>query len=227
MRGSRPFELEMTLHGEHFEFHAAPLRSMQKGWVCSLHNITVRKQTQDMLQRRAFHDVLTQLPNRAYFRDHLQRAYLRSKSEADYRFAALFIDMDSLKSINDKWGHDAGDQALMQFARRLESSIRPGDLAARLGGDEFAVFIDGVADEDRARQVATRIRDALAQPFKLPGDAEVHTTASIGMALAGALTADVDALLRNADQAMYRVKQRGGNGFEMFGEEILTDVKPQ
>lgn len=221
--GEQPFEIEATLRGQHFEMHAAPLKSLQKGWVCVFHNVTVRKQTQDMLQRHAFHDVLTQLPNRAYFRDYLQRANLRTQTEPDYRFAVFFIDLDGLKSLNDKWGHHIGDQVLIQFARRLEGSIRPGDLVSRLGGDEFAVLVDGVSDEAKALQVATRIQQAVSQPLQLDEQGEIKVTASIGIALSGKFSADVDALLRNADKAMYRVKQRGGNSFEVFGEKVLAE----
>lgn len=222
--GEQPFEIEATVGGQTFELHAAPLSSLQKGWVCVLHNITVRKQTQEMLQQHAFHDVLTQLPNRAYFRDFLQRSNLRTQNEPDYRFAVFFIDMDGLKGLNDKWGHHIGDQVLIQFARRLESSIRPGDLVSRLGGDEFAVLVDGVGEETNAVQLATRMQQAVSQPYKLDGQAEIQPTASIGIAMSGKFTDDVDALLRNADKAMYRVKQRGGNSFEVFSEEVLAQL---
>lgn len=218
----QPFEIEVTAGGQTFEAHAAPLSSAQKGWVCVLHNITVRKQTQELLQQQAFHDVLTQLPNRAYFRDFLQRSNVRTRSEPGYRFAVFFIDMDGLKGLNDKWGHHVGDQALIQFARRLESSIRPGDLVSRLGGDEFAVLVDGVEEEANAIQLAARMQQAVSRPYKLDGQTEIQPTASIGIALSGKFTDDVDALLRNADKAMYRVKQRGGNNFEVFSEEMLS-----
>jgi diguanylate cyclase (GGDEF)-like protein/PAS domain S-box-containing protein len=223
--GEQAFSIEINLRGQHYDLHAAPLKSLQKGWVCVLHNITVRKQTQEMLQHHAFHDVLTQLPNRAYFRDYLQRAHLRLATEAEYQFAALFIDLDGLKQFNDKWGHHVGDELLIHFARRLESSIRPGDLVARLGGDEFAIFVDGVGDESNAVQVAARVQEALQQPYQLNGSDEVRTTASIGIALSGKSTADVDSLLRNADKAMYNVKQRGGNSYEIFSEDVLTEER--
>lgn len=224
--GDTSFGVEINLHGQHFDMHAAPLKSLQRGWVCVLHNITVRKQTQEMLQHHAFHDVLTQLPNRAYFSDYLQRANLRLSTEDDYRFAVLFIDLDGLKIFNDKWGHHVGDELLIHFASRLEGCIRPGDLVARLGGDEFAIFVDGVADETNALQVAARVREALQAPYTLNGQDEVFTTASIGIALSGKSTEDVDSLLRNADNAMYKVKQRGGNAYEIFSAEELTSPKP-
>lgn len=220
--GKAGFNAEIEISDNHFDLHAAPLNSAQKGWVCVMHDITVRKHTQEMLQHHAFHDVLTKVPNRAYFIDYLQRANLRIKTEPDYRFALLFIDLDNLKSFNDRYGHHIGDEMLVHFARRLEAGIRPGDLVSRLGGDEFAIFLDGVKDEASAALIAARIRESLVLPYELSEQKEAHTTASIGIALSGPSTANVDSLLRNADQAMYRVKNRGGNSFEVFSEELLA-----
>ena len=220
--GENSFNTEIRIKEGHFDLNAAPLKSVQRGWVCVLHDITARKHTQDMLQHHAFHDVLTQVPNRAYFIDSLQRANMRGKTEPDYRFAILFIDLDGLKSFNDRYGHHVGDELLINFARRLETSIRPGDLLARLGGDEFAILLDGVKDESSAAIIASRIREALIQPYELGNEKDAHTTASIGIALSGPSSANVDALLRNADKAMYHVKERGGNSFQVFSEELLS-----
>jgi diguanylate cyclase (GGDEF)-like protein len=222
--GESRFNAEIRIKEGHFDLHAAPLKSVQKGWVCVMHDITLRKHTQEMLQHHAFHDVLTQVPNRAYFIDYLQRAILRSKTEADYQFAILFIDLDNLKSFNDRYGHHIGDELLIQFARRLEAGIRPGDLVSRLGGDEFAIYLDGVKDEPSASLIATRIRESLIQPYQLSAQKDAHTNASIGIALSGSSTSNVDALLKNADRAMYRVKERGGNNFEIFSEEQLAKM---
>lgn len=221
---NNPFDMNLNLGAQHFDLHAAPLKSTQKGWVCVLHNITQSKETQEMLERHAFRDVLTQLPNRVYFSDHLRRANLRPETEPDYRFAVLFIDLDGLKSVNDRFGHHAGDELLIEFARRVEGSIRPGDLASRLGGDEFAVFLDAIGDENNATQVAGRVREALLEPYTLTDGQTVRTTASIGIALNSSLNADVDMLLRNADKAMYKVKERGGDSIEVFSPEMLAKV---
>jgi diguanylate cyclase (GGDEF)-like protein/PAS domain S-box-containing protein len=220
--GDRAFDFELTLGDQYFEFHAAPMKSVQKGWVCVLHNITVRKLTQEMLQHHAFHDALTQLSNRSHFIDHLQRANLLAKNEADYRYAILFIDIDDLKSFNDRLGHHVGDELLFNFARRLETNIRPGDLVARLGGDEFAIFLDRIPEGETALQVATRVRENLLKPYRLNDTDGVQASASIGIALSDGNTPDAETLLRNADKAMYYVKQHGGNGFEIFSEEILA-----
>ncbi|HSS98652.1 MAG TPA: diguanylate cyclase [Terriglobales bacterium] len=219
-----PFDFEISLSDQHFEFHAAPLQSAKKGWVCVLHNITVRKLTQEMLQHHAFHDGLTQLPNRSFFIDHLQRANLLSKNDRDYHFALLFIDLDSLKLFNDRFGHHVGDQLLYHLARRIESSIRPGDLAARLGGDEFAVFLDRIDDQEKAMQVASRLRENLLQPYRLNDQSqELNTTASIGIALSSESTPDAESLLRKADRAMYYAKKQGGNSLKVFAEETLAN----
>lgn len=210
-----PFDFEISVEDQHFDLHAAPLKSVQKGWVCVLHNITVRKLTQEMLQHHAFHDALTQLPNRSFFIDHLQRANLLAKNEPDYRYAILFVDVDDLKSFNDNFGHHVGDELLFHFARRLEANIRPGDLVARLGGDEFAIFLDRVSAENAALQVASRVRENLSKPYPLSASS-LETTASIGVALSDGNTPDAETLLRNADKAMYHVKQRGGNDLEVF-----------
>ncbi len=222
--GENSFNTEIRIKEGHFDLHAAPLKSEQKGWVCVMHDITARQHTQEMLQHHAFHDVLTQVPNRAYFIDLLQRANLRINTEPDYRFAILFIDLDNLKLFNDRYGHHIGDELLIHFARRLEACIRPGDLVSRLGGDEFAIFLDGVKDEASVSVIAARIREGLALPYDLGGQKGAHTTASIGVALSGPSTSNVDALLRSADQAMYHVKERGGNSFEVFSEELLSKV---
>lgn len=220
--GDNSFDLELAVSEQHFDLHAAPFKSGQKSWVCVLHNITVRKLTQDMLQHHAFHDALTQLPNRSYFIDHLQRANLLANTDPNYKYAVLFVDLDDLKSFNDNFGHHVGDELLFNFARRLESSIRPGDLVARLAGDEFAVFLDRIGEASHAIQIATRVRETLVKPYQFNNQSgEVHSTASIGIALSNQET-DAESLLRKADKAMYQVKQRGGNGFEVFAEKMLA-----
>jgi diguanylate cyclase (GGDEF)-like protein len=198
--------------------HAAPLKSQLKGWVCVLHDITARKLTEEKLQFAAFHDVLTKLPNRAFFIDELERILKREQHKPDYRVALLFLDLDHLKQVNDNFGHHIGDQVLMEFARRIEACIRPGDLVFRLGGDEFAIFLKDVEDKSVAVKVAERVTASLQDLFHINAGEPVKATASIGIAFGGEENTDLDALLRQADGAMYLVKDRGGNGFSLFDD---------
>lgn len=213
-----PFNLELFFGMQVFDLHAAPLKSQQKGWVCVLHDITARKQTEESLQYVAFHDVLTKLPNRAYFIEKLERFLRRARREPHYTFALLFIDLDRLKQVNDSHGHQAGDKLLIEFARRLEACIRPGDLVCRLGGDEFAVFLDNIPGKLTAEHVAQRIDASLEQPFEIGQKKPVRTTASIGIAFSDNKQTDLDVLLRQADGAMYQVKEKGGNGFLAYAD---------
>lgn len=210
----RPFDFEVALGDQHFDWHAAPLEIQQPGWVCVLHNVTVRKLTQEVLQHHATHDALTQVPNRSYFIEQLSRA---QENQQERHYAVLFIDLDDLKLFNDSYGHMVGDELLYHFARRVEASIRPGDIVARLGGDEFAVLLDGIDQAADAMQVAQRIREAVLRPFVLSAlTDEANITASIGIALNDADT-EAESLLREADQAMYAAKQQGGNNVRLFG----------
>jgi len=213
-----PFDLELTFGKRYFDLHAGPLRSQHKGWVCVLHDITVRKRTEEQLQYVAFHDAMTKLPNRAYFIEKLERIVKRAKQEPSYTFALLFIDLDRLKLVNDNHGHHAGDQLLTEFARRLEACIRPGDMVCRLGGDEFAIFLDNIQGRGTAEQVTQRIYESLQRPFNLNGGTPTQATASVGIAFSGDETMDLDALLRQADGATYQVKEGGGDGFLVYGD---------
>lgn len=208
---SQSIHYDFELHGRHYDLHAAPLKTAEKGWVCLLHDVTERKRTEESLQYRAFHDILTQLPNRAYFLDKLSRAIVKTRESENASFAVLFIDLDKLKSVNDRFGHHMGDQFLVEFARRLQANIRPGDLAGRLGGDEFAVFLDKVDGEAEALKITKRMHAALQKPFKLMGKHVVNSQASIGIALFDPKMHDAEEVLHRADQAMYRAKQEGGN----------------
>jgi diguanylate cyclase (GGDEF)-like protein/PAS domain S-box-containing protein len=185
----------------------------------SLTDITQHKAVEQQLAREALYDSLTGLPNRAFLTDLLQRAIGRRKRQSDYAFAALFVDLDRLKVINDSLGHAAGDQLLIEVARRLEVCVRPGDVVARLGGDEFCVLLDDIKDSSDSTRVAERIQSALKAPVNIDGR-EVFTTASIGIAVTEAGLAGPEQLLRNADTAMYRAKARGKDRFEVFDRSM-------
>jgi diguanylate cyclase (GGDEF)-like protein len=173
------------------------------------------------LLHQAFHDSLTGLPNRALFDDHLGQLLARRQRRAQ-EAAVLFLDIDRLKWVNDSLGHAAGDQLLVAVAERLKAVLRPGDTVARFGGDEFVVLCDDLSSESEALTVAERLRDALAAPFHLRGR-EIGLTASIGVALASTSTHDTpDALLRDADAAMYRAKEKGRDRVELFDDRMRS-----
>jgi diguanylate cyclase (GGDEF)-like protein/PAS domain S-box-containing protein len=193
-------DLELSVHEVVFESRRALLVAAT--------DVTQRRKVQARLLQAAFYDPLTGLPNRALFKDRLEVAFARATGREAARFAVLFLDLDRFKLINDSLGHRAGDELLVQIARRLESCRRAGDTVARLGGDEFTLLVEGVTNEEEAIAVAERVHRALAPPFLLEGH-EVFAGASIGIALGGPSTEHVDHLLRDADTAMYRAKVRG------------------
>ena len=173
------------------------------------------QESKEHFRHAAFHDSLTGLPNRALLTDHLQLSIDRSKLNNGHLFALLFLDLDRFKNINDSLGHVAGDQLLIAIARRLEECLRPTDTAARLGGDEFAILLDGLEDYSHAIQVAERAQKELTRPFNLNGH-EVYTTASIGITLCSTGYEQPESILRDADTAMYRAKEKGKARHEVF-----------
>jgi diguanylate cyclase (GGDEF)-like protein len=177
-----------------------------------------RKRAEIALAHQALHDQLTGLPNRALFYDRLQQALTRLGRSTD-AVAVLFCDLDRFKVVNDSLGHDRGDELLCAVAERLNGVLRAGDTAARFGGDEFVVLCEGVAGEDDAIRVAARLAEALDEPFGIADD-EVYVRTSVGIALATSPEARPEALLRDADAAMYRAKERGGGAYEVFDLEM-------
>ena len=200
-------------------------------------DITELKLAQEKLVHDAFHDSLTNLPNRALFTDRLERAVARAKRHKDYKFAVLFIDLDRFKIVNDSLGHRAGDDLLIQVAQRILHSLRLEDLVtrpatrlrpewttkddtlARLGGDEFTVLLDDLRDPTDSIRVAERIQRTLERPFFLEGQ-EVFVSASIGIAASSQLYVTAAEVLRDADIAMYRAKTQGKARCEVFDEAM-------
>jgi diguanylate cyclase (GGDEF)-like protein len=175
------------------------------------------EESREHFRAAALHDALTGLPNRAHLMNHLKLAVEHAKRRPEYRFAALFLDLDRFKVINDSLGHLAGDQLLVQFARRLEECIRGTDTVARLGGDEFAILLSDIEDYADAARVAERIQEELARPFHLGGH-EVYTSASIGITLSATGYQEPEDILRDADTVMYRAKANGKARHELFDE---------
>jgi PAS domain S-box-containing protein len=200
-------------------------------------DITDRKQVEQRLEHSAYHDVLTDLPNRNLFLDCLQRAFERTKKNPHYKFAVLFVDIDGFKAFNDSMGHSVGDQLIIEIARRLTRSLRYDDtvsrptaarsasataidgVLARLGGDEFTILVGGIEHPGDALRVAQRIQQELSVPIALNGQ-EVFTSASIGIALSMTPHSSAADMLRDADIAMYRAKALGKARSEIFDAEM-------
>jgi PAS domain S-box-containing protein len=211
------------------ESTASPIRN-EKGQTDKLvivnRDITERKRAEEMLAHNAFHDGLTNLPNRALFLDRLQQALTLSKRHPNYKFAVLLIDVDEFKIINDSLGHAAGDDLLIQIGQRLKESVRRADTVsrprasdvpdrpanddtlARLGGDEFTILLDDIRDPIEAVRVAERMQAELAIPFVV-NQQGIVISASIGIAASTSPHTHAEDLLRDADIAMYRAKRAG------------------
>ena len=175
------------------------------------------------LEHLSFHDALTELPNRALFRDRVEHA-LAGQRRDRLPVAVLFLDVDDLKSVNDGLGHAAGDTVLRELARRLEDCMRPSDTAARLGGDQFAVLIHDTESELQAIEIARRVMDALKLPIALAGR-EVAVACTVGIAFsdrgtAGEPGAGAEELLRDADAALYMAKENGSDHYQIFQPEM-------
>ncbi|MEU0084315.1 EAL domain-containing protein [Streptomyces sp. NPDC006274] len=199
----------------------------QGGLILNSRDVTERVRLQAQLQHNAEHDPLTDLPNRALFTERVRGA-LTGRRAGDEGTAVLFIDLDGFKGVNDRLGHQAGDELLIQAARRLADSVRAGDTAARLGGDEFAALIvgdgsgDRTARESQVLEIADRLRLMLSQPYRIDAG-EVRVAASIGVAFAEPAMSPTD-LMRNADLAMYRAKAGGKDRVELYAPQMQAEV---
>jgi diguanylate cyclase (GGDEF)-like protein/PAS domain S-box-containing protein len=178
-------------------------------------DITERRRGEARVQHLAFHDPLTGVPNRLLFLDRLGVAVAQAH-RLEQNLAVLFLDLDHFKRINDSLGHPAGDELLRSVAGRLTGCVREGDTVARLGGDEFMALLPGVGTEADAATVGRKILDAVRVPVRLQGR-ELVVTASIGIAIYPADGLETEALIRNADRAMYRAKECGRDRFELHG----------
>lgn len=162
-------------------------------------------ETQERLRHLAYHDALTDLPNRSLLYDRLDIAVKQAHRRGS-RIGVLFLDLDDFKAVNDSYGHGAGDRLLVELATRLRNAVRAGDTVARLGGDEFVLLLDTVAGAEDAARVAAKVLAAVRAPFRRDGH-DLLVTASIGVSMYPADGTSAEALVRSADAAMYRDKR--------------------
>jgi diguanylate cyclase (GGDEF)-like protein/PAS domain S-box-containing protein len=204
-----------------FDVHYVPHRDAA-GTVCGyfvmLTDVTERKKDEEMLHFLANHDQLTSLPNRNLFGEHLAVAVTQAERNGE-RLAALFIDLDRFKNVNDSLGHESGDLLLQQVARRFRACLRESDIVARLGGDEYTVLLRSVHDSQEVAVCAQKLLDALAEPVGVLGH-ELYVTCSIGISIFPDDARDPATLLKNADIAMYRAKDQGKNTYQFFSSEV-------
>lgn len=173
-----------------------------------------RKRAEQQIQFMAFNDVLTGLPNRQLFADRLQQAISLAK-RSSMLLAICYLDLDGFKPVNDRYGHEVGDRLLVRLSERLRELLREGDTIARLGGDEFVILLNQLANIFHGEDAVQRLLDAIAQPFEIE-DHRIHISGSIGVTFFPHDESDPDALLRHADQAMYKAKLSGKNSFRLY-----------
>jgi len=192
----------------------ALMMGMAIAWVVSQR---VTRQA-EQLATQAIHDPLTGLANRAFFYEQLTQAMKRSRRQ-DSRLALLYFDIDKFKQINDSHGHDVGDEIIRRFAHRVQGAVREVDFMSRIGGDEFVLILEGLAEARCAEVVANKLLDAMATPFTVKGRS-LPVSTSIGIALYQP-GMSVDDLVRQADQAMYRAKERGKNRIAFWSRDKI------
>ncbi len=192
-----------------------------RGIVFNARDVTERLELEEQLRRQAFHDSLTDLPNRALFRDRLDHALARCLRSAE-PLTVMLIDLDGFKQVNDSLGHDAGDQLLQEVARRFRSSVRASDTVARFGGDEFAVLLEGT-DDRQTRTTADRLLENLREPIGVAGR-ELVLTASIGVVMRAGASDTGETLIRDADIAMYAAKEGGRARHEVFHDDMAREL---
>lgn len=187
-------------------------------FVCVVRDVTERAQAEEQIRHLAYHDPLTELPNRLLFRDRLNVALSHAERHHE-RLAVLFLDLDRFKIINDSLGHNTGDSLLQEVARRLLQVVRDSDTVARLGGDEFTVLLPALRLQEDGISIAHKILEIIRQPFQLDGR-ELFVTTSIGVSIFPEDGSQADVLLKNADTAMYQAKENGRDNVQSFNAVV-------
>ena len=214
-RGGEEFPVLLT---------SIPVRDREQrylGVVTTCEDISEHKEAEEKINRLAYFDNLTGLPNRGMFQERLQQALALAADGA--KVGLVFLDLDHFKDVNDTMGHHAGDQLLCEVAQRLGGCIRESDILARLGGDEFVVLLTSAASRERATAAAQRMQEVFATPFQIEGRG-VHSSVSIGIALFPDDCHDASSLFRSADTAMYHAKNEGRGQLRLFSQEMKQTI---
>ncbi|MEJ2043145.1 MAG: EAL domain-containing protein [Reinekea sp.] len=220
------YEYEMPAHQDslsvrHFEARVAQVPGTDKIMVI-VRDITEQRESELLIEKQAFYDALTDLPNRYLAMDRLNQFILDAR-RYDYRIAVLFLDLDDFKKINDTLGHIMGDQVLIETANRLVGAIRKTDTIARLGGDEFVILFNKITGDDDLQQVVNKVARVLDSPYRMESS-DLLISASMGIAIYPDDSEDANVLLRNADMAMYHSKALGKNQYSFFTAEMNNKI---
>ncbi|HET9652025.1 MAG TPA: EAL domain-containing protein [Usitatibacter sp.] len=194
--------------------------------IVQAQDITARRRAEAELFHNAYHDNLTQLHNRTHFMEQLNRAIARAGRSPQHQFAVMYLDFDRFKMVNDSLGHKAGDELLVNVARRMKGVLRPNDLLARLGGDEFGILMEDMHSERDAVELTERIQREVQKPFLL-GTMEVSISASIGITFGANGYESSDQIIRDADIAMYKAKSNGKAQYAIFDASLHAQVSTQ